>query len=74
MSLSPDELTVAWIAVNTDLRSIQIHPVPGNRLLVRVDQGARNKLYLLGADGMILYARTEPATLHSALLLPPADD
>jgi hypothetical protein len=52
-------------------RSTEIHPVPGDQLLVRVDDGSHNKIYLLGADGTILDTRTEPAALHGALLLAP---
>jgi hypothetical protein len=49
----------------------EIHPVPGGQLLVRVDEGARNRIYLIGVDGTILDSRVEPDSLHNALLLPP---
>jgi hypothetical protein len=54
-----------------NLMSTQINTVPGNQLLVRVDEGATNKIYLLGQDGMIKDTRTEPKSLHDALLMPP---
>jgi hypothetical protein len=57
-----------------NLTSAEIHPVPGNQLLVRVDEGTRHKIYLLGADGAILDTRTEPGTLHDALLLIRTDE
>jgi hypothetical protein len=52
----------------------EIHPVPGGQLLVRVDEGLRNKIYLLGTDGMIRDSRSEPVSLHDALLLPPTSE
>jgi hypothetical protein len=58
----------------TDLTSTQVHPVPGNQLLVRVDEGKQNRIYLLRDDGSIRDTRVEPASLHDALLLVPADE
>jgi hypothetical protein len=51
----------------------EIHPMPGNHLLVRVNEGRRNKIYLLDATDTILDTRTEPASLHQAVLLPSTD-
>jgi hypothetical protein len=53
--------------------STEIYPAPGNQLVVRVDEGKQNRIYLLGGDGKILDTRTEPAALHDALLLAPTD-
>jgi hypothetical protein len=46
-----------------------IYPAPGNRLLVRVEDGAVHKLYMVGPDGKVLDSRTEPADLRTATLL-----
>jgi hypothetical protein len=46
-----------------------IYPAPGNTLLVRQDAAGKQRLYLLGPDLKVIDTRTEPASLHDAMLL-----
>jgi hypothetical protein len=47
---------------------VAIHPLGGNRLLIRSD----GRLHLVSGDGRVLGNSTEPAALRNATLLPPS--
>lgn len=55
----------------TNPLSTEIYPVPGNQLLVRVDQGSHKRVFLLAEDGTVLDSHGELESLKDAQLLPP---
>ena len=46
-----------------------IYPAPGNTLVVRQDTAGRQRVYLLSPALKVIDTRTEPASLHDAMLL-----